>query len=316
MFILVSIFAIFFALNMGGSSFAAAFSPSVGGGMISQRKAGLFFIFFLILGSVLGGAAVSETLGEDLVPSQILTQKAVLIIFLTGSLGMFSAHLMKIPQSTSLVAVASIAGVGVAHNSLNTQTVLYMVPFWIVLPVVAYGITFLIGKNIYPPRDSNFWVYEKLINHENRLKAFVLFTACYNAFSVGTNNVANVAGPLMVNQDWPVTQTLFYAAIIFGLGAFLFSKTLKATSHEIVPLGQMSSSLIAFVSGTLMLIASFWGIPQSFVMLQVAAIFAIASIKDTPEMTFKSEMARKTFYTWTINPLLIFGLSFGLAKLI
>jgi len=112
MFILVILLAIFFALNMGGASFAAAFAAPYGSKLIKGQKAGLLFILFVILGSVLLGKNVSITLGQELMPPELISPKALAIIFFSAGLSMFVSNMMKIPQSTSLVTVAAIAGVG------------------------------------------------------------------------------------------------------------------------------------------------------------------------------------------------------------
>ena len=108
MIVIILLLAMFFAMNMGGASFAASFAASYGGGFIKQGKAGVLFIVFVILGAVLLGQNVSLTLGRGIIPSDLITQKALIIIFLCAGLSMFSANLMKIPQSTSLVTVAAI----------------------------------------------------------------------------------------------------------------------------------------------------------------------------------------------------------------
>ena len=64
--VLIIILAAFFAVNMGGASFAAAFAPSYGGKVLSSKKAGLLFITFVLIGAVTFGNQVSTTLGENM----------------------------------------------------------------------------------------------------------------------------------------------------------------------------------------------------------------------------------------------------------
>jgi len=142
---------------------------------------------------------------------------------------------------------------------------------------------------------------------------FVIFASCYNAFSVGTNNVANVVGPLIGSGDIPILPVLFICACFFGSGSFMFSGPLKTAGDKIVPLGLLTASVISLISGSLMIVASSLGIPQSFVMLKMGAIFAISSLKDGHEATFANPLTKKTLYTWTINPIITFLVSWGLA---
>jgi sulfate permease len=260
------------------------------------------------------GENVSVTLGQELIPQQLLTSKAIIIIFLSAGLSMFVSNLMQIPQSTSLVTVASIAGVGAYYGKLDLKTLAFMIPFWVLLPLLAYYLTHSITGYIYPPRKRNFWVYERFINHQGKLKMMVIAMSCYSAFAVGTNNVANVVGPLMGSlRDLTVLSLLALFALIYGLGAFIFTEPIKTAGEKIVPLGLLTASIISLVSGTLMLIASAYGVPQSFVMLKMGAIFAVSSLKDGSKETFQKPLTKRTLYTWTINPIITFFISFGLS---
>jgi len=228
MTILIIILAIFFALNMGGASFAASFAAPYGGKLIRSSRAGLLFVVFVILGSVLMGKNVSLTLSQELMPQELISSKAIVVIFLSAGLSMFISNLMKIPQSTSLVTVASIAGVGIYYGQLDLKTLNYLIPFWVLLPVFSYFLTHLIAGSIYPPRKKNFWIYERFINHQNKLKMFVVIMSCYGAFAVGTNNVANVVGPLMGSmKTLTLSNLLIIFAIIYGAGAFVFTEPIK-----------------------------------------------------------------------------------------
>ncbi len=313
MFFLIYILATFFAINMGGASFAAAFAASYGGNILPKARAGLLFIVFVILGALIFGDSVATTLGKSIVPSHLLGTKALVIIFFSAGLSMFVANLTKIPQSTSLVTVAAIAGVGARFSAVNLATLGFLIPFWIVLPLISFALSYYLGGFIYPPRKSNFWLYERFINHQSKLRKFVIFCSCYSAFSVGTNNVANVVGPLFGRLDISLINVFFIYAIIYGLGAFIFTGPIKTAGNKIVPLGLPTASIISLVSGTLMIIASCFGVPQSLVMLQMGAIFAISSLKDGVAETFKNKYIIRTFYTWTINPILTFFLSWVLA---
>ena len=97
MTLIIILFAIFFAINMGGASFAASFAAPYGGKLIEQKKAAFLFIVFVILGSFIFGENVSITLGRKLIPSELLGAKAVGIIFFSAGLSMFVSNLMKIP---------------------------------------------------------------------------------------------------------------------------------------------------------------------------------------------------------------------------
>lgn len=312
MFFLIIILALFFALNMGGSNVAASYAAAYGSRMLSFRRVIVFFLVFVLLGALVLGQQVSTTLGEKLMPQALLTPSTLVVIFGSASLSLFVANMMKIPQATSVVTVAAIAGVGLAHHQLNMHTLMWIVPFWLIFPVLAYVLTWSVTSYVYPPRRNNFWIYERLVNHEERLKWFVVAAGCYNAFSAGANNVANIVGPLSASGAIPMTPALIVIAIVFGVGALLFRGPLMNAGKNIVPLGPLSAAIILLVSGTLMIVASALGIPQSIVMLKMAAIFAVSSLKKGNTVTFRDPETIKTFFNWTINPLITLAISYGL----
>ncbi|VAX35034.1 hypothetical protein MNBD_UNCLBAC01-1798 [hydrothermal vent metagenome] len=315
MIFFIIILAIFFAMNMGGASFGAAFATAYGGKILTKKMAGVLFVLFVLLGSFLLGKNVAVTLGENIVPAHLITPKALAIIFFSAGLSMFVANQMHIPQSTSLVTVAAIAGVGAYFKQVDLKTIYYLIPFWIALPLLSYFLTHYFTGLLYPPSKKNYWVYERFVNHKEKLKRFVICANCYNAFSVGTNNVANVVGPLMALGKFTLSPMLIIFALFYGTGAFIFKGSLKTAGDKIVPLGLLTATIISIVSGTLMIIASSLGVPQSFVMLKMGAIFAVSSLKEGHSATFNNPLTKKTLYTWTINPVITFFLSYGLMKI-
>jgi len=295
---------------MGGGNFAASFAAAHGGRVLTKKKAQILFAIFVFFGAIFIGQPVAQTLGNKIIPHELISFDTVLIILFSATVSLFIANLLHVPQSTSLVTVGSILGVGLYFRGIYTKTFLYLIPFWIFLPVIGYVLTYLLGRLVYPPRKSNFWVYEKLVNHGGRLKTFVIITSCYNAFSVGTNNVANAVGPLAGANIIDKTLGLALIAPVFGLGSLVFGGPLKTAGEGIVPLGILTATIICLVTGTLMIIASIFGVPQSFVMITVAAVFAIGALKNGHKLTFANPITKKTYLTWLITPLISVFISF------
>jgi len=309
-FSFLALLIVLFALNMGGGNFAASFAAAYGGKILSKRRAQLLFAVFVFLGAILVGRPVAETLGNRIIPHELLSFDIVLIILISATTSLFLANLLHVPQSTSLVTVGSILGVGLYFRNVFAGTFLYLIPFWILLPVLGYTLTYFLGKLVYPPRKGNFWIYEKLVNHRERLKGFVIIASCYNAFSVGTNNVANAVGPLAGAGIIGNSLGLALVAPVFGLGSLVFHGPLKTTSQKIVPLGLLTATIICLVTGTLMIIASLLGVPQSFVMIKVASLFAISGLKNGHKITFANPVTKKTYLTWIITPIIAVAISF------
>jgi sulfate permease len=209
----------------------------------------------------------------------------------------------------------AVVGVGLYFQRLNLA-VLFMkiLPAWIILPFISYILTFLLYRIVYPPEHNNLHIYEKIFANEKKMRLSALVVSCYVAFAIGTNNVANAVGPMFGAGILNIFSGLFLVAPIFGIGAWLLGKgPLDTAGREIVPLGLVSSTLVAFVTATLLIFASLFSIPQSLVQLNLSAIFAVSCLKNGHKCTWDQHIIQKTFIVWIITPLVSVLTSYILA---
>lgn len=303
---------VFFAINMGASGIAPSFAASYGAKLIRKKKAIILFSIFVLLGALVLGRNVSFTLGKGLLPKEFLSFNTALIIIASAALSLFLANILKIPQSTSQVTVGALTGAGLYFQRFYFKTLIFkIIPAWFILPLLAYIFTFLLYRVIYPPRHGNLYLYEKLFAHDKKIKITGILVSCYVAFAIGANNVANVVGPLFGAGLMNIIPGLAMIAPIFGVGAWLLGKgNLDTAGKEIVPLGVLSSTIVSFVTASLLIFASLLGIPQSLVQLNLCSIFAVSSLKNGHRVTIDSHIAKKTFIVWIITPLLSVAISY------
>jgi sulfate permease len=289
---------------MGASGIAPSFASIYGGKLIKKRQALHLFVIFVVLGALFLGKNVAVTLGKSLVPRDFINFDVALIIIASATFGLFLANILKIPQSTSQVAVGAIIGAGLYFKHLNINTLFFKIfPMWIILPLLSYLFTLLIYRKIYPPGHDNLHIYEKLFANRKKLRLSALIVSCYVAFAIGTNNVGNAVGPLFAAGILEIDTGLLLISPIFGIGAWVLGKgPLETAGKEIVPLGLFSSTLVSFVTATLLIFASLLGIPQSLVQLNLASIFAISCLKNGHRYTWDQRIIHRTFIIWFITP--------------
>lgn len=277
----------------------------------------MLFGLFVILGAVSLGRNVSLTLGKNLLPQEFLNFDVALIILSAATLSLFLANMLKIPQSTSQVTVGAVVGAGLFFKHLYLKVLfLKILPMWVILPLLSYILTFLLYNKVYPPQNDNLHIYQKIFAHGKKLRLSSLVVSCYVAFAIGTNNVANAVGPLFGAGIIGITSGLVLIAPLFGLGAGIIGKgPLETAGSEIVPLGLFSSTLVSFVTATVLLVASFLGIPQSLVQLNLFSIFAISCVKNGHKHTLGHHITKRTFMVWTLTPLLAISVSYLLLTL-
>jgi len=322
--------AMFLAINMGGSGTGPAFSVAYGTNAINKRLIPGLFGIMVFIGAIVAGKETSMTMGKDIIDPSFLDIVLVTIILLSVAIALLVANLAGIPQSTSQATVFAITAPALYFHSLNSDKLLLeIIPAWFILPVISFIICFLAGKYIYKPIRKRGWTISRQVNENPILKGVIVAMSLYVAFSIGANNVANASGPIAsmtMNELNILTPNKFILIMIlstlvvapsFGIGSSIFGhKIVKNTGREIVLFGRIEAVIIAFVSATLLLLASVvQGIPTSLVQLNVAAILGIGVAKLGFKNIFRKTEVNKFFAMWVISPFIAFALSLTLTFL-
>ncbi len=311
---LLVILVSFFAMNMGASGFAPSMAASYGAGFLNRFQAVAFFSLFVLLGAVVAGGRVAETISHDIIPASYTDVKVALVVITSATITLFLANLLKIPQSTSQVTVGSLVGVGISVGRLSGSSFRLMVPLWFILPLAAYVITLVLGKWLYP-RLRHYVLAQNVMRRYRLLQTFVIASSCYAAFSIGSNNVANASGPLAgASVAGALTATLFLAPF-FGMGAAALGfGNLETAGKEISPLGVLSATLVSLVGASLLLLASGLGMPASEVQIKLGAIFAIGVVKNGHAFMLRNPAARRAAVVWAVAPLISVVIAWALAE--
>ncbi|MCH7662038.1 MAG: anion permease [Euryarchaeota archaeon] len=289
--------AVFVGYNIGGATTGVAFGPAVGAKVISKLGAALLMSVFFFLGGWIVGPAVVETLGEGLVSGAVLTLETGIVVLFFIGLALFAGNLFGVPASTSMTAVGSIAGLGVASGTLNWATMGEVVSWWLVAPVIAFWISGVIGRYLYPTinewvaisrretslwvvdRDSRIpWIHAAEGTDRRELTGSLVLVAigCYMAFSSGASNVANAVAPLVgsgaITMEWGV----IIAGIAVTIGAFTIARrTLETMGNDITNLPLTAAVVVMVVSATIVTLLSAIGIPVQLVIVATMSIVGL-----------------------------------------
>ena len=310
------VIAIFSGMNMGASGFSISFTPSYGSGLLTRTKASLFYTIFVLIGGLLIGPRVVTTLTTKISQTSFGVYSG-LIILISSALMMFLTNLLRIPQSTSFITVSAFTGAAFYYHQVNWHTIIKILYIAVLFCILAFLITYFIKKIFYPPRNSNFKLYEKSVSYNNKLKKFIVWTDCYSAFAVGTNNIANVVAPMLLTISIKQEFLILLIGLFFGIGSFVFGKGLINTiSKEIIPLGRRSAGVVSLVTSSFVIVASLMGLPTPYVQFTTFSILAISSIKDGFYLTYKKSVVQKIISVWIVGPILTFLLSYLLHYLL
>jgi len=279
LFALGLLVAVFVGFNIGGSSTGVAFGPAVGSNTISKSAAAALMTAFALLGGATVGTEVIETMGGQIVPSSQFTLLAsVTVLFFVG-LALLVSNLFGVPASTSMTAVGSIAGLGVASGTIDWGVMGRIVSWWLVAPIVAFWLSAVIGRYLYPHLAARL-VFESdgpATTRRERVGQFlVVVIGCYMAFSAGASNVANAVAPLVGNGSLALYPGVALAGAAIGLGAFTIARrTLDTVGNDLTELPILAALIVEMVSATIITLLSVAGIPAS---LAVSATMCVVGL--------------------------------------
>jgi len=308
--IILLIISIFLGMNMGASGFSISFTPSYGSGLLTRTKASLFYTIFVLIGGLLIGPRVITTLTTKISQTSFGGYSG-LIIIVSSAMMMFIANLLKIPQSTSFITVSAFTGAAFYYHQVNWYTIIKILYVAVLFCILAFLITYFIKKIFYPPRNSNFRLYEKSVSYNDKLKKFIVWTDCYSAFAIGTNNIANVVAPVLLTVSVNPVLCILFIGLSFGIGSLIFGKgVINTISKEIIPIGQISAGIISLVTSSFVIVASLLGLPTPYVQFTTFSVLAISSVKDGFYLTYKKSVVQKIISVWIAVPILTFLLSY------
>ncbi|WP_110928706.1 inorganic phosphate transporter [Bacillus massiliglaciei] len=294
--------ALFFAMNIGASGTAASMGAPYGADAIKSKPLALLLVAVsAFLGAVLGGGEVVKTIGNGIIPADILSVQIVIIILVGATFTLFLANLLGIPLSTSEVTVGSIVGVGIAYQAVYTDKIFFIMIFWVIVPLVSFLITFLLGKIII--RCEKRWPL--LVGKGPWMKWLALLLViggCLEAFSAGMNNVANAIGPLVGAEMISANKGILIGALFTSIGALLLgSRVLETNGKKITKMSLLQGSSVSFTGGTLVIIASVFGLPIPLTQVTTCGILGIGTAKDGIA-TLQKDVIKRIAMVWLVSP--------------
>ena len=302
--------ALFVGYNIGGATTGPAFGPAVGADAITKVSAAALMSVFFFVGAWTIGRRVVDTLGAELVQDAgIFTLEASITVLFFIGLALFVGNVAGVPASTSMTAVGSIAGLGVAAGELNWAVMGEIVSWWIVAPVIGFWVSGVIGRYFYP--TINRWV--AITSSDGELFEFrragpipypapgpnttrrefvgslvVILIGCLMAFSSGTSNIANAIAPLVGSGALEMNVGIIIGSVAVAVGAFTIARrTLDTLGNDITNLPLTAAIVVATVSSALVVFLSAIGIPASFVVIATMSIVGLGWGRATRTTTIK-----------------------------
>ena len=226
--LLACIFGFFMAWGIGANDVANAMGTSVGSGAVTIWQAVFIAGIFEFLGAWLAGGEVTQTISKGLIHPEVFAADphvlatGMLSALLGAATFLIFASVRGLPVSTGQSIIGAIIGfalIAVGADPINWSEIISIVVSWIVSPILAGIIAFLLFESIRA----------LILNHKNPAlgaKRYVPFYVFLAAFVICL--VTLVKGLDHIGLDLSITQSLIGSAslalVAAGISKFLLRK--------------------------------------------------------------------------------------------
>jgi PiT family inorganic phosphate transporter len=296
----------FLGWSLGANDAANIFGTGVTTGAVKFTTAIVLTAVFVLIGAFLEGPKCMTTLNT-------LSRVPPLHAFfctLATAITMTLLTYFAIPSSTSQGIIGAIIGASILLGAPDFSKLYKFVSCWLLTPVSAIIIAYSLHQILATILDRTV----TNIVHRNRLYSFgIIVAGCYGAYSLGSNNVANVTG-IYVGSGLLSSGT---AALIGGVsiasGVLTYSqKVMKTVGKGIAPLDPFSALVCVLATGCTLHIFTQVGVPVSSSQAVVGAVAGVGLVGGL--QTVSGRMLARIGAGWVLTPVATGALSWVLIK--
>ncbi len=179
--------AILMAISIGASSVPPAFAP-VNSISSAGLRLSLVAGIFAMIGAIVQGGNVSDTISSGLLTGEIVIAQAASIL-VVGSLIVIISVLTNYPMPTAFTLVGAVLGSSFAfEGKIIWFSTGITVSFWLLTPLAAVVLSYILAR-----------VLRRFVSIENsvdKINKILFFAGCYVAYTAGAASVGLAVGPL------------------------------------------------------------------------------------------------------------------------
>ena len=211
---LAAVFGLFMAWGIGANDVANAMATSVGSKALTIKQAILVAAVFEFLGALLAGGEVTSTIRKDIVDVELFSGAPELLVYgmlaslLAAGTWLLIASRNGWPVSTTHTIVGAIVGfaaVGIGIDAVQWGKVATIVMSWVVSPMMAGFIAFLIYKS----------VQRLILSQDDPLTCAKRYVPIYIFFAAFTITLVTILKGLKhVGLDLSLANSYLFAVVI------------------------------------------------------------------------------------------------------
>lgn len=284
----------FLGWSLGANDSANVFGTGVATGTIRYRTAVRLTAVFVIVGAVLEGPKCMQVL-TDL--SRLVPLDAFLCA-LAAALTMTVMTVLALPASSSHAIIGAILGIGLLHGSADFSSLFKIVICWILTPVCGLVLGYLLLRILtFVFNRSGMGMADR-----NRIYFIgIVFAGCYGAYTLGSNNVANVTGVYVASGLMDPMSASLVGGIAIASGALTFSRRVMMTVGKgIAPLDPFTAFVTVLAGAMTLHLFTQVGIPVSSSQATVGAVVGVGLVGGI--RTVSPRILLKIGLGWIVTP--------------
>ncbi|MDI9646573.1 MAG: inorganic phosphate transporter [Archaeoglobales archaeon] len=309
-FITALIVSFYVAWNIGANDAANSMATSYGSGALTIRQIIIIAAILEFCGAFFFGARVTKTIAKGIVPVELIDPH---LVFVGALAALFSAGIWitvatfyKLPVSTTHSIVGAMLGFGLAAVSakhialeqIKWEVLTKIVLSWIISPISGAILAFVVFKII------KFTLFERYETQEVErvFKYLQVATACYMAFSHGSNDVANAVGPIALITGYKELPSwiLFFGGIGIATGVATWGyRVIETIGKNITELTFTRGFSAEFSAATIVLLASYLGMPISTTHTLVGSVIGVGLAGGIASVNLK--MVQRILFSWVLT---------------
>ena len=308
---------LYMAWNIGANDLANSMGTSVGSKAVTLRQAILISGSMVLLGSLVFGSPVTETIRKGIVPPQAIGDPHLIAIgafsaVIAAGIWVSLATWKKLPVSTTHSIVGAMMGFGLIASGLtgvNWGVLLKIVASWVISPLAGGVTAFIIFSFI-----RNFILRRvRDLDRTERIFAYSqVLSASYIAFALGSNDVANAIGPVAAALTYgvggaplgayiAVPKWLFFIGgmgIVLGISTWGYRviETIGMRVTEITPSRGFSAE---FSTASIVLANTYLGMPISTTHTLVGSVIGVGVARGIKSLNLA--IIRDIILSWLVT---------------
>lgn len=280
--------------SLGANDSANIFGTGVATGTVKYKTAIWVTAVFVLVGSVLEGPKCMATVSE----LSRLSPMHAFYCALATAITMATLTYFAIPASTSQGIIGAVIGAGILSGSADFSRLYKIVWCWVLTPVsgiiVGYFLHRLLG-----------YILDRTIaglTYRNLLYSVGIMTAgSYGAYSLGSNNVANVTGVYVGPGILSPEMASLIGGLSIACGVLTYSeKVMMTVGKGIAPLDPFSALVTVLATALTLHIFTQIGVPVSSSQAVVGAVVGVGIVGDV--RTVSPKILAKIGAGWVLTP--------------